>query len=56
MKMELLAFCVTSFVKDEHIIGEKTARNCRTMVIYQLLFFVLKLAKVARGLSLRFRP
>ena len=44
-----------SFVKDEHIVGEKTARNCHKMAIYQLLFFC-ELAKVARGLRLHFRP
>ena len=42
-----------SFVKDAHIVGEKTDRSCQKMAIYQLLFFFL-LAKFARGLRVHF--
>ena len=44
-----------SLVKDEHIVGEKTARSCQKMAIHQLLFFC-ELAKVAHGLRLPFGP
>ena len=44
-----------SFVKDEGIVGKKSARNGHTLAIY-LLLFLCELAKVAPGLRLHFRP